>query len=95
MTSRSTQVIPIVAAYFGQEHPIPIVTAAFRPAKAVRELGIMRNGKPARSGWIRSPFDKHVSRSWVRKLRAEGYTSVQLTLNGRDADFRIEELLNA
>jgi hypothetical protein len=43
-------------------------------------------------GWKRYPIRKRISRSWARKLRQEGVTTVSLVSAGREADFRIAEL---
>lgn len=60
----------------------PIIIQEFTPGK----------------GWVRTNFKKRVSRSWVRKLKAQGVTAV--ALNGKDkngqevvADFTVKEIL--
>jgi hypothetical protein len=80
---RQIQPIPMVSRYFGTYGvpgaEIPVIAQSFTPGK----------------GWSRYPFRKRVSRAWLRKMKAEGVTSVALALNGRLADFRIAELLNS
>lgn len=44
-------------------------------------------------GWRRYGFRKRISRSWARKLRAEGVTVVALTDGQRLADFTVRELV--
>src|SRR5437879_1854222 len=46
-------------------------------------------------GWRLYPIRKYVSKSWCRKLRAEGALYVELHANGRYADFSIKELCRA
>lgn len=74
------QPIPAVTAVFGDT--IPIVDAAFRPA---------RNGHGRRTGWMRANHVIRVSKTTLRMLRDEGYTRIRLD----DHVFDIEELLNA
>jgi hypothetical protein len=85
MTIHQAQVPPVVRDYF-TSHPLaasrlerehPIITAQYRPGR----------------GWTRYPIRKRVSRTWLLKMRGEGATSVQLTANGRAADFTIEEIV--
>jgi len=69
--------------------PIPLVASYFgEPCAPV----IAQTFKPGQ-GWKRYTFAKRVSRSWVRKLKAQGITSVALAHNGRLADFTVTELL--
>jgi hypothetical protein len=83
--SRSIQPIPVVKGYFHRWHPehdgqTPIIFEAFGQE----------------TGWKRYPVRKRVSRSWLRKLRSEGYTRVSLAVGQYDhivADFSISELL--
>ena len=47
-------------------------------------------------GWHRYPFSKRVSRTWLRKMLAEGYTWVGLSPDPQGifvADFNIRELV--
>jgi hypothetical protein len=44
-------------------------------------------------GWRRYTFRKRVSLSWLRKLRAQGVTSVAIDYHGRRADFTIDEVV--
>ena len=70
-----------LADYFGAETFAtrgPIVAQTFTPA----------------DGWVTwSRYRKTVTLSWVRKLRAQGVTHVQLVAGGRCADFTVAELL--
>ena len=69
-----------VAAYFGgpfDRDDHPVIAQAFKPGR----------------GWTRYPIRKRVSGSWLRKMRAEGYTEVALACRGRLADFTITEAL--
>jgi|SRR5882724_12289142 len=81
MTTHRSQVPALVAAYFGISilgiDGHPLITSEFRPSW----------------GWGRSQTAHRVSVSWLRKLRAEGVTSVALRLDGRVADFTIAEIL--
>jgi hypothetical protein len=43
-------------------------------------------------GWRPYPGVKRVSRTWVRKLAAEGVTHIALRSYGRVADFSVREL---
>jgi hypothetical protein len=43
-------------------------------------------------GWKRYPMQKRITRSWARKLRAEGVTHLALAYRGRMIDFCIEDV---
>lgn len=75
-----SQVPSVAAAYFGptDRDTHPVIQQVFR-----REEG----------EWKRYPIRKRVSRSWLRKLGAEGVTHVALFSRGRLADFSVRELL--
>lgn len=81
MTHQATT--PAVAHGYFTRHPLgpidehPIITRVYRPER----------------GWVLTGYRKRVSGAWVRKLRAEGVASVELTAGGRRADFTIAELL--
>lgn len=77
MSAHNSQPIPILVKYFATSEELPIITQEFTPGK----------------GWKITGFNKHVTRSWLRKLRAQGITHVSLALNGRTPDFSIAELL--
>lgn len=57
----------------------PVIRAEFRPD----------------AGWYYTGWNKRVSASWLRKLRAEGVTGVSVAMRDeqRAADFSITELL--
>lgn len=80
--SHQAHVPGAIAAYFGSGtlppyDEHPLIGQTFRP-------GV---------GWRRYTFRKRVSTSWLRKLRAEGVTSVAIDYKGRRADFTIDEVL--
>jgi hypothetical protein len=72
--------------YFPAEATHPIITQAFHPDR----------------GWKYYPINKRVSVSWLRKMRAEGYTAIAVS-DGRESgtarnvrrvvDFRIDSVL--
>lgn len=58
-------------------HYHPVVEQVFVPGK----------------GWKRYSFNKRISPSWARKMRAEGITVVALRVDKHLADFSIAELV--
>jgi len=79
--SHQSQVPGLVADYFkcGTQPPFaeyPTIAQTFKPGR----------------GWSTYSGVKRVSLSWLRKLRAEGVTSVALDYQGRVADFTIAEI---
>lgn len=80
--SRQAQVPALVAEYFGcgtlpPYAEHPLIGQVFRPEV----------------GWRRYTFRKRVSLTWLRKLRAQGATSVAIDYHGRRADFTIAEII--
>ena len=72
---------------------IPVVAEHCRRVGAATTTPVVRQEFHAEKGWAPAAWNKRVSRSYARKLRAEGITHVGLEiLPGRIADFRIEEL---
>lgn len=43
--------------------------------------------------WRRQNYSKRVSGAWLRKLKAEGVTAVQVTAGGYSPEFQIDEVL--
>jgi hypothetical protein len=80
-----SQVPPAAARYFGVD------SYGFRGLDRDHPI-IVQEFTPER-GWKIYPLRKRVSRSWLRKIRAEGVTHVMLRSGGRSADFSIAELL--
>lgn len=80
-TSHRAQVPALIAGYFAAHHPgvsdHPVITQEFTPGR----------------GWVRQGFRKRVSVSWLRKLKAEGVTSIQVSAGGYSADFTVDEII--
>jgi hypothetical protein len=81
--SRSSKVPALVAEYFGSvvETYHPTINQAFRRSPV------------GTSQWQMYPIKKRVTISWLRKMKAEGFTAVSLKAAGRVADFDINEIL--
>lgn len=85
MTSHYAQV-PVAARDYFTRHPDgrgmpdhPVIARQYRPGR----------------GWTQYPIRKRVSGAWLRKmLNQDGATEVTLACGGREADFRITELLS-
>lgn len=79
--SHQAQVPGLIADYFSRIHPDvtehPVITAHWTPGK----------------GWRRQTYRKRVSVSWLRKLKAEGVTDIQVSAGGYTPDFSIAEIL--
>lgn len=76
------QVPALIADYFGgtfygNPHRHPIIVQAFGPDR----------------GWKKYPTRKRVSITWLRKMRADGYTGIAVTCDGRTADFTVAEVI--
>lgn len=75
------QVPGFVAEYFGAKPEgmteHPVIAQQYWPAL----------------GWRRTAMRKRVSLSWLRKLKAQGVTAVQLACGGYQADFSIDEII--
>lgn len=95
--------VPAVIAdyYTSTSSPARVDLAGGWLATAAHHPIIVEVFYPGR-GWKRPGYNKRVSRSWCRKLRAEGATHVAVgipTSSGRDrrpvrvADFKIAEVL--
>jgi hypothetical protein len=80
-TSHAAQVPSLIAEYFAAYHPgvsdHPVITQQFTPGR----------------GWARQDFRKRASVSWLRKLKAEGVTSVQVSAGGYSPDFTVDEVI--
>lgn len=74
------QIPSVIYDYFGaatiREHGHPLIAQSFVPGKGWKGLG----------------FNKRVSHSWLRKLKAKGATHVAVDLGGRRADFSLAEI---
>jgi hypothetical protein len=70
-----------IAEYFQAHHPDveehPVITAEYRTGR----------------GWRPQVYRKRVSLSWLRKLKSEGVTAVQVTAGGFSPDFQIDEII--
>lgn len=87
MTSYQSQVPQLVAEFFrpamqlhlscGGSIEHPFITATFAP----------------RGGWKRYPGRKRISASWARRLKAQGYTCIELSAYGHRADFKLGDII--
>jgi hypothetical protein len=80
-TDHHAQVPGLIAEYFKRCHhglsQHPVITQTWTP-------GI---------GWKRQTFRKRVTCSWLRKLKGEGVTAVQVSADGYLPDFTIDAVL--
>lgn len=81
MTSHQAQVPPIAAAYFSH-----------RGVDLTSNHPVIRQEYTPGRGWKAVSLHKRVSATWIRKLRGQGVTHVQLTAGGHNADFQCTEL---
>lgn len=75
---------------------VPVVVEDYYRSRGVNTVyshplirQVFRDG----SGWRFHPTRKRISTSWVRKLRADGVTSIQTEAGGVIADFTVAEVL--
>lgn len=80
-TNHSAQVPGLIAGYFAAHHPAtgdhPVITQEFTPGR----------------GWVRQRYRKRVSVAWLRKLRSQGVTAVQVSAGGYNPDFQVDEVI--